>query len=231
MYHSQNHDKCPPPADIPAYLDEISPPLWSSRKEAFLSNSLYQEREALFMAYQPGNVDLVCLGDSITQKFEWQDALPAWRVANRGIGSDTTGGMCARLDSIKVMNPVTISLMAGVNDLMSQTPEDSAASYAALLDALAQELPKTTVIVTGVLPVTEAHSIDNQNIRTLNQFIADICQKRNIRFLDLYGVFAGEDGCLKPQYALDTVHLSPEGYRLWLSYLVPVLKDVLPSQQ
>lgn len=179
------------------------------------------------MNFQPGTVDLVCLGDSITQKFEWQDAFPNWRVANRGIGSDTTAGITARLDSVKALNPTAISLMAGSNDLGSRTPEEAAASYAALLDALARELPECTVIVSGVLPVREDHPLDNQKVRTLNEALTRLCQERGLCFLDLYGEFAGEDGNLRPEYALDMVHLSVEGYRVWLSYLVPALEEAL----
>lgn len=181
------------------------------------------------MAFQPGGVDLVCLGDSITSKFEWQDVFPHWRTANRGIGRDTSERILSRLDSITPLNPKAISLMVGINDLVWYSPEEATGFYASLLDALSQELPDTTVIVNSVLPVAEAHSIDNENVRTLNDAIEALCRERGLRYLDIYDAFAGENGCLKPEYDMDTVHLTPEGYRVWLSYLAPALNEVLAS--
>lgn len=202
--------------------------IWSEEKLPFAkANSWYWEREALFMRFSDRPVDLVCLGDSITQKFEWQDAFPDLRVANRGIGSDTTEGMLARLDSVKAIQPSVISLMAGINDLLSRSPEDVAASYAFLLDALAEELPDAVVIVSSVLPVAAAHPIDNQNVRSLNAALEALCQERGLCYLDFYGEFAGDDGCLRPEYALDSVHLTPSGYALWLSYLVPAVDSMI----
>lgn len=209
---------------------DLSEPAWSAEKEPFRSNGWYNEREALFMRFSSGPVDLCCLGDSITQKFEWQDALPGLRAANRGIGSDTTEGIRARLDSVKLLQPSMISLMAGINDLVQRGPEEVTASYALLLDALAKELPDATVIVNSVLPVSDSHPIDNQNVRALNAAIEALCQERGLRYLDLYDGFAGEDGCLKNSLTTDGVHLTPAGYALWLSKLAPAL-DSLPAMR
>lgn len=221
----------PPPQTLSALYAEpdLSEPAWPAEKEPFRSNGWYNEREALFMCFSSGPVDLCCLGDSITQKFEWQDALPGWRTANRGIGSDTTEGIRARLDSVKALQPAVISLMAGINDLATRSPEEVAASYALLLDALAQELPDTAVIINSVLPVSaDLHPIDNQNVRTLNAAIKALCQERELHYLDLYDSFAGEDGCLKDSLTTDGVHLTPAGYALWLSELAPVLDSLSP---
>lgn len=166
-------------------------------------------------------------GDSITQKFEWQDAFPGLRVSNRGIGSDTTEGVRARLDSVKALQPSVISLMVGINDLGHRSLEDAIASYEFLLDALAEELPNAVIIVNGVLPVTAAHSIDNQKVRSLNAVLESLCRERGLCYLDLYKDFAGDDGCLRPEYALDNVHLTPAGYALWLSYLAPAIDSVI----
>lgn len=219
----------PPPADTPTYSEPLSETIWSAEKEPFTADEAYREREALFMAFQPEGVDLVCLGDSITFRFEWQDVFPRWRTANRGIGRDTTERILSRLDSITPLNPKAVSLMVGINDLVWYSPEEAAGLYASLLDALSQELPDTTVIVNSVLPVAEVHSIDNENVRTLNDAIETLCQERGLRYLDIYDAFAGENGCLKPEYDMDTVHLTPEGYRVWLSYLTPALNEVLAS--
>lgn len=226
-----SHTIAPPPQTLSALYAEpdLSESAWPAEKEPFRSNGWYNEREALFMRFSCGPVDLCCLGDSITQKFEWQDALPGWQVANRGIGSDTTEGIRARLDSVKALQPTVISLMAGINDLSTRNPEEVTTSYALLLDALAQELPDTTVIVNSVLPVSNSHPIDNQNVRSLNATIEALCQDRGLLFLNLYDSFVGENGCLKDNLTTDSVHLTPTGYALWLSKLAPVLDNLSPK--
>lgn len=173
------------------------------------------------MTFQP-SVDLVCFGDSITQKFEWADALPGIRVANRGIGSDTTEGMLARIDSVAALSPRVISLMAGINDLLSNTPDETIVTYRALLTALRQQLPDTQIIVTSVLPVSESHSIPAENIVALNNLLKPLCEEFGITYLDLFNEFADEFGNLLPVYDLDGVHLTVQGYLLWLSKLSPV---------
>ena len=97
------------------------------------------------------------------------------------------------------------------------------------LDKLAEELPSTTVIVNGLLPVSSSHLINNQNIRSLNTALEELCQKRGLCYLDLYEEFAGEDGCLCPEYNLDSIHLTPAGYALWLSRLAPILDAAMQS--
>lgn len=222
-------EQMPPPPDISAlYADpDLSKTVWPEEKEPYLSNGQYREREALFMRFSNGPVDVCCLGDSITQKFEWQDAFPGLRVSNRGIGSDTTLGVLSRLDSVKALQPSVISLMIGVNDLVRRSPEDTAASYALLLDTLAEELPDTIIIVNSVLPVTAKDGVDNQNVQILNAALETLCQERGLCYLDLYGEFVGDDGWLRPEYALDTVHLTPAGFALWLSCLAPAIDSVI----
>ena len=215
----------PPRVDTPVLTSAV----WSEEKQSFAeSNPYYQEREALFTRFCEGPVDLCCLGDSITQKFEWQGALSGWTVANRGIGSDTTEGMLARLDSVIMLEPRAISLMAGVNDLsLGRTPEEIIETYRALLDEILLYLPDVEIIVNSVLPVTVYNGVNSEDIQALNLLLKDLCKEREIPYLDMFWSFADESGNLLPGYAIDSVHLSPDGFALWLSYLEPAVSAAL----
>ena len=208
---------------------DFSQTVWTEEKKLFAEkNSQYLEREALFMRFGIGPVDLCCIGDSITQKFEWQDIFSGWRVANRGIGSDTTDGALARLDSIIKLSPAVISCMLGINDIsIGRTTDEIVTSYQEILHIIHDELPQTRIIVTSVLPVTEAHSIDNAEVRALNRALEGICELEYVNYLDVYSLFANENGNLKEEYALDNVHLNSIGYSQWLSALVPVVEQEL----
>lgn len=214
-----------PPVDVSVLTGAV----WSKEKQSFAElNPQYQEREALFTRFCDGPVDLCCLGDSITQKFEWQGALSGWTVANRGIGSDTTEGMLARLDSVVMLEPRVISLMAGVNDLsLGRTPEETIETYRALLDEILRYLPDVKIIVNSVLPVTVYNGVNSEDIQALNHLLKDLCEERKIPYLDMFWSFADENGNLLPGYTIDTVHLSPDGFALWLSYLRPAVSAAL----
>ena len=221
--------KCPRGGDVSSLYAEpdLSEIIWPVEKQSFADkNDQYRMKEALYMRFASGTVDLVCLGDSITQRFEWADAIPDRRVANRGIGSDTTDGMLARMDSVIKLEPEMISIMAGINDIsLKRTADEIEASYRDILDTLEQELPETKIIVSSVLPVTEAHPIQSEDILEVNRRIKLLCEEKSVTYLDLFDAFADENQNLKAEYAVDTVHLTPQGYALWLSYLCPVLVE------
>lgn len=202
------------------------PPVWGSVKQAAASvNSQYRERESFFSNFYSYPTELVCLGDSITQKLEWQDALPQYEVKNRGIGSDTTLGVLARLDSIVLLQPQTISLMVGINDLAQNHSMASIEhTYGTLLDNLHELMPEARIIVTSVLPVAKSHTIQPQDIVALNGRIEALCRERGIVYLDLFSDFADENGHLKDEYALDSVHLTAQGYTMWLKHLKKALE-------
>jgi len=78
----------------------------------------YNVRRSLFEVYQPKDIRIVMLGDSITDKVDWNELLSRTDVVNRGIGSDITEGFINRLSDIYVLNPETCFIMGGINDFI-----------------------------------------------------------------------------------------------------------------
>ena len=83
-----------------------------------------------------GDVDVIFLGDSITQGWEGKDAVPVWnkyygarKAMNAGIGGDRTQHVLWRLDNgnIAGIKPKLAVIMIGTNNAGSDTPEDIAA--------------------------------------------------------------------------------------------------------
>lgn len=212
-----------------ATVDQI---IFSQEKEVYTAqNSWYDERERLFSwaALQANRaVDVVFWGDSITQKIEWADFFPGLTVANRGIGSDTTSGVLARLDSVIALKPIVVSCMIGINDIaQGYTTEEIVQSYQKIFTQLRKELPEVQIIVNSVLPVTKDHIIQNKSVVVLNQALSSMCEEENVTYLDIYYGFIDEEGDLRPEYALDMVHLTARGYAKWFESLVPVIHDAL----
>ncbi len=79
---------------------------------------------------------VVFLGDSITQGWgaDFKGKFPGMKLANRGIGGDTTRGMLIRIkEDVLDLNPSAIVLLLGTNDIevgvdpeaIAQLPKDS----------------------------------------------------------------------------------------------------------
>ena len=64
----------------------------------------YEQRKLLFQMSR-GHVDVVMLGDSITEIPDWRELFPGINIANRGINGDTTQGTVKRLDSVILLHP------------------------------------------------------------------------------------------------------------------------------
>ncbi|MEB3293412.1 MAG: hypothetical protein VKJ24_09640, partial [Synechococcales bacterium] len=49
--------------------------------------------------------------------------------------------------------------------------------------------------------------------------LATIAQEEQVFFLNLYPLFANEEGFLRSELSTDGLHLNPEGYRVWRTAL------------
>ena len=77
-------------------------------------------RSAWSKRVQQDQKAVVFLGDSITQGWgaKFKDKFPGMKLANRGIGGDTTRGMLIRLQQdVLSLNPSAIVLLLGTNDI------------------------------------------------------------------------------------------------------------------
>ncbi len=62
------------------------------------------------------------IGDSLTEQGLWSEMFPEHTIANRGVGSDTTADVLARMDTILATKPERAFIMLGVNDLALGKP-------------------------------------------------------------------------------------------------------------
>ena len=71
---------------------------------------------------------VVFLGDSITQGWgaDFKKSFDGMKLANRGIGGDTTRGMLLRLqEDVLALNPKAVVLLMGTNDIEVEVPADA----------------------------------------------------------------------------------------------------------
>lgn len=181
---------------------------------------------AAYGARNGGELDsrptIALLGDSITAQGDWANWLPERRTVNLGVSGVTTDDLIARVDEVTELHPDAVSLLIGTNDLGTRkTVEHLVRNIEYLLVTLRKSLPGTRMLVQSIMPRGRefADQIQDAN-RHLRQFAPTV----NAQYLDLWPVFAEEDGEIAAELSDDRLHLTERGYQQWLSELLPALE-------
>ena len=187
---------------------------------SYKNNAQYVQRETLFEASPVDSADIIFVGDSITARGEWQEFFPDQVVLNRGIDSDVTEGVYNRLDTIIDKNPKVIYLMIGINDIRQGIdPSLTRQFYEGILEKLTRELPDSEINIQSVLPVNSSTGIDNEEVQALNLSIKALADQYSLRYIDLYSLLVDEHNGLPANYSIDGVHMTGEGYQIWIQAL------------
>lgn len=167
---------------------------------------------------------LALVGDSLTAGGDWESWLPDEEVHNFGVAGDTTDDVVARLDTVTNARPSTVALLIGTNDLAwRRSAEHVVRNVETILVTLRKGLPEAHILVQSVLP--RGHEFAEQ-IRDINRHLWQFAPTIHAGWLDLWPAMALEDGELNPAYTDDRLHLTEEGYRVWLGEFVPALERV-----
>lgn len=161
-------------------------------------------------------MDVVFIGDSLTEWFDWQQRFPGHRVMNLGISGETVEELLERRDRIRaaVADPDFLFLMTGINNILSER-YDIAAPCREIVRNLKTWYKGADVVVQSLLPV-ELPWIGNELVRDINRRLAEIAGAEGAAYLDLYGLFVDETGRPRPGcLSEDGVHLAPRGYEVW----------------
>ncbi|MBW4040578.1 MAG: hypothetical protein HIU86_00405 [Acidobacteria bacterium] len=173
------------------------------------------DSEALPPDAAPGG-PLVLLGDSLTQAGPWDRAFPDLEVVNAGVAGDTTADIAARLDDVIAARPATVVVMAGTNESRRATVEQVVRGLEEIMFQLRHELPDARLVVCSVLP-RERERADW--IREVNIHVRQFAGTVKAEFLDLWPMFAEEDGELRADLTTDRLHLTEAGYDTWAEEL------------
>jgi lysophospholipase L1-like esterase len=166
---------------------------------------------------------VVMLGDSLTQRAQWNEITGCGFVANRGIGGDVSAGVLRRLDDVTKLRPSAVFLMIGINDISTNVPTETIVgnvrrTIGRLHDAGAK------VYLTLVLPVTRGYVPKmNPKVAELNAAYVALAQETKATVVDFRQEMRTEDGALRNELSIDGIHLGPEGYRVWRDAVTPLV--------
>ena len=172
------------------------------------------------------NKNLVFIGDSLTEWYDWQERFPTYRVTNLGVPGETVEELLDRRDRIRerVKDPDVIFLMTGINNILSEQ-YDITVPYREIVRNLTTWYKGAKVVVQSLLPVDMPWT-SNDTIRTINRHLSGIAREQDAEYLDVYDHFVDESGRPRPGLLSDDgVHLASKGYEVWAEAVEKYLKQ------
>ncbi|REG82613.1 GDSL-type esterase/lipase family protein [Marinomonas pollencensis] len=172
------------------------------------------------------SVDLVFLGDSITQGWEdvggdvWAEYYAPLNALNLGFNGDRTEHLLWRLHhgAVDDIAPKLLVLLIGTNNTghRQDAPEETAFAIQQIVSLLRSKLPQTKILLLGIFPRSAKPT---QRLRLLNnevnRLIATYDDGDSLRYLDIGDCFVDEEGRVRPEIMSDYLHLNASQYRVW----------------
>jgi lysophospholipase L1-like esterase len=195
-----------------------------------------QMHEGMLKRAKEGNIDLLFVGDSITEGWAnnavWQKNYAPLNAANIGIGGDTTENVLWRLENGEVegISPKVAVLLIGTNNfgLEGHTPDAVVKGVTAVVQTLRKKLPSTRILLLAIFPRDEKPNTDTRKkIKTVNEQMVKLDDRKNVRFLDIGAKLSNPDGSLSKEVMPDFLHLSEKGYQIWADAMAPLLKELM----
>lgn len=167
---------------------------------------------------------------------------PANLALNLGISGDRTEHLLYRIQAKAEgglgqldradLQPEVIVLLIGINnswDAESPAVDSVLAGIQAVVAAVHARKPDAQIVLQSLLPTNEPER-NAELVLPVNAALAAFAdapaQAGNVRYLDLYPSFLGEDGQQNTAFFMDGVHPSESGYRAWRDRLLPFLDTI-----
>jgi lysophospholipase L1-like esterase len=204
---------------------------WLPRHEAKLAE-IKAHREA------GRRVDLVFLGDSITQGWEnegkaaWAQHFARHNAVALGFGGDRTENLLWRLQhgELDGMAPKAVVVMIGTNNTGDRL-EDPAFTVAGIkrnVDEIRRRQPQAKVLLLALFPRGEKpDDLMRRHNAKINALLPALADGRQVVFVDIGSALTNPDGTLSKDILPDWLHLSPQGYEIWARSLEAPLAPLL----
>lgn len=213
---------------------------WTKRQESFNARAK--------QGAEQGDINLIFLGDSITQGWEgagravWARYYDPRKPFNLGIGGDRTQHILWRLDHGNVEGlakpakgaaPKLVVMMIGTNNSNGNdnTAEEIADGNKAIVAKLREKLPETKILLLAIFPRGEKPNAQREKNAKASELASKVADGKMVHYLDIGQKFLTEDGTLTKEIMPDALHLSPEGYQIWADAIEPKVAELLGEKE
>jgi lysophospholipase L1-like esterase len=207
-------------------------------EDAITAISKDPERHAQFLERaKQGNIDLLFLGDSITDRWprvgeqSWLKLAPD-KPANFGVEGDCIEHLLWRLEhgELDAISPKVVVVLIGSNNVFyfaDEKPEWTARGIEKVVTVIRTRLPDSKVLLLGIFPRGAKESRVRRTVTAVNREIQRLDDGAHVRFLDLGAQFLDSDGNIPAGIMPDEVHLSAKGYDRWYHALEAILPEMM----
>jgi len=184
------------------------------------------------------DIDLLMLGDSITQGWEgpgaevWKRYYEDRNAFNLGFGGDRTEHVLWRLQhgAVDGMNPRLVVLMIGTNNTGHRMDPAAytAEGVAMIVGELRERLPDSRILLLAIFPrsVSPFNDMRERNAE-INALISRLDDGDMIHYLDVNDIFLEADGTLRAELMPDLLHPNAAGYAEWAEAVEPVISRLM----
>lgn len=181
-----------------------------------------------------GNVDVLFLGDSITDAWRneqrgkpiWDQHFAPLKAANFGISGDRTQHVLWRLENGEAegIKPRAVVLMIGTNNTGFErdgttprnTPAETIEGVKAVVSTLRAKFPAAKILLLAIFPRGETpEHPQRKQVAEINAGIAKLHDGRAVHYLDIGRKFLTSDGTLTKEIMPDFLHPGAKGYEIW----------------
>ena len=186
---------------------------------------------------QPGDVDLLLIGDSITHGWEnagktyWEKYYAPRKAVNMGFSGDRTQHVLWRLDhgNLEGISPKLAVLMIGTNNSNrdDNTAEEIGDGIIAICKTIRTKCPKTKILMLAIFPRGPEPSAQREKNAKASLLASKIADGRMIHYLDINDKFLTEDGFLSMKIMPDYLHPNETGYKIWAEAIEPKVAELM----
>jgi lysophospholipase L1-like esterase len=157
--------------------------------------------------------EILFIGDSLIEFFEWAARFPEHRVRNMGRAGETVEGLLNRMNRELGGWPEFdyVFIMSGANNLAIEET-GFIVEYREIIEKFQSQSPGAKIYINSILP-TLLPWITPEMVKYINGYIKKLADETGTTYLDIHSLFieAGVRECL----AQDGVHISAKGYEVW----------------
>lgn len=170
------------------------------------------------------------IGDSLTEGWRSLDKdFPGIKVANRGLGGDTSRGILFRFPlEVIAHKPAAVAILAGGNDLTAHgDPENTLSNLMAMVRMARAYNAKMPLFLGTVPPSSNPDApLKPGALDHLNNGIRKLAAETKCTLVDLHNACLLADGTQNLDlFAKDRLHLGAQGYAVWKSLMAPLLTN------